>query len=125
MAKKRRIIEKEQVEEDYEFVPPKFDEAEFIYKDFYGTKVLLIVAAMAVVFGIICALVQVNSSDVTKSFWYSLIILFVGMFLQKPLLKLFRIRVDLLETKSMIGNYILFLFLGLGVWILGVNPPFH
>lgn len=124
MAKKRRIVEKK-VEEEYEFVPPEFDEKEFILKDFYGTKVLLIVALLAIIFGIACALIQRTSSDVTIGFWFSLILLFAGMFLEKPILKLLRIRSDLLENKTMIGNYLLFLLLGLGIWILAINAPFY
>ena len=53
MAKKRRIIEKE-VEEEYEFIPPEFDEKEFILKDIYGTKVLMAVALLSIIIGILC-----------------------------------------------------------------------
>lgn len=119
MAKKRRIVEKAP-EEEYEFVPPEFDEKEFILKDFYGTKVVLVVAVIAVVFGIICAVIQ----KALNNFWLALAVLFVGAFVQKPLLKLCKFDPELLESKTMVGNIFLYLLFGLGIWILGVNPPF-
>ena len=52
MAKKRKVGEPK--EPEYEFVPPEFDEKEYIYKDLYGTKVTIICAVLAVIVGI-CA----------------------------------------------------------------------
>lgn len=71
MAKKRRIIEKE-VEEEYEFIPPEFDEKEFILKDIYGTKVLMAVALLSVIIGILCSCVQkaFGDSSVSGSVWH-------------------------------------------------------
>ena len=123
MAKKRRIIEKE-AQEEYEFVPPEFDEEEFIRKDLYGTKVLLIVACFSIVIGVLCSCLQLSFSDKT-GLWLGLLLLFLGIAAIKPLLKLLRFDPELLERKSMVGNYILYLLLGLGIWILMVNPPFH
>ncbi len=123
MAKKRRIIEKE-AQEEYEFVPPEFDEEEFIRKDLYGTKVLLIVACFSIIIGILCSCLQLSFSDKT-GLWLGLLLLFLGIAAIKPMLRLFRFDPELLERKSMVGNYILYLLLGLGIWILMVNPPFH
>ena len=123
MAKKRRIIEKE-AQEEYEFVPPEFDEEEFIRKDLYGTKVLLIVACFSIIIGVLCSCLQLSFSDKT-GLWLGLLLLFLGIAAIKPLLKLVRFDPELLERKSMVGNYILYLLLGLGIWILMVNPPFH
>ena len=123
MAKKRRIIEKE-AQEEYEFVPPEFDEEEFIRKDLYGTKVLLIVACFSIIIGILCSCLQLSFSDKT-GLWLGLLLLFLGIAAIKPLLRLIRFDPELLERKSMVGNYILYLLLGLGIWILMINPPFH
>ena len=122
MAKKRRIIEKKAQEEDYEFVPPEFDEEEFIRKDLYGTRVLFVVVAFAVIIGILCSCVQKAFTDV--GLFLGLLLLFLGVSAIKPLLKLVRFDPELLERKTMVGNYILYLLLGLGIWILLVNPPF-
>jgi hypothetical protein len=122
MAKKRRREEAEP-EETYEFQPPEFDEREFILKDLYGTKVLMVAALLAVIMGIVAACLQifVFSNDL----WFiGLFLLFVVLFLFKRLLGIFGFRVDLLEQKTLLGNYILFLLLSLGVWIIVLNPPF-
>ena len=123
MAKKRRIIEKKAQEEEYEFVPPEFDEEEFIRKDLYGTKILLIVACFSIVIGLLCSCLQ-KSFDGNTGIGLGLALLFLGVFAIKPFLKLIRFDPDLLERKSMVGNYILYLLLGLGIWILMINPPF-
>ena len=122
MAKKRRIIEKE-AQEEYEFVPPEFDEEEFIRKDLYGTKVLLIVACFSIIIGVLCSCLQLSFADKT-GLWLGLLLLFLGIAAIKPMLRLFRFDPELLERKSMVGNYILYLLLGLGIWILMINPPF-
>lgn len=123
MAKKRRIIEKKAQEEDYEFVPPEFDEEEFIRKDLYGTKVLLVVAVFAIIIGLLCSCVQKAFSD--TGLYLGLALLFLGIAAIKPMLKLVRFDPDLLERKTIVGNFILYLFLGLGIWILMLNPPFY
>lgn len=126
MAKKRKIVAKSK-EPEYEFVPPDFDEREFILKDIYGTKITLVVAAIAVVVGIICGFI-----DKSMEYYIGLVIMFGVMILLKRILKLIRLDPDLLSagsestgssTKSMIGNYFVYLFLCLAVWILFVNPP--
>ena len=122
MAKKRRIIEK-QAEEEYEFTPPEFDEEEFIRKDLYGTKVLLVVALYSVIIGVLCSCLQKSFAD--AGLWLGLALLFLGIAAIKPLLKLLKFDPELLERKTMVGNVLLYLLLGLGIWILLVNPPFY
>lgn len=117
MAKKRKRTKPK--EEEYEFVPPDFDEREFILKDIYGTKILLVVSLLAVFIGI-------AASFIDKAWeWYGgMLLLVLAIAGMKELLKLLRFDMDLVETKTMLGNYVLFFFLSLGVWILLINPPF-
>jgi len=117
MAKKRRR-EEAAPEETYEFRPPEFDEREFLLKDLYGTKVLMIAAALAIVAGIIARFIG------EIHFAVGLLFLFLVIFGFKHILALMKFRVDLMEQKMLIGNYILFLFLSLGIWIILMNPPF-
>ena len=124
MAKKRRIIEKKAQEEEYVFVPPEFDEEEFIRKDFYATKVLLIVAVYSVVIGILCSCLQKMLSG-NNGLYLGLALMFLGIAAIKPLLKVLKFDTDLLERKTLVGNAILYLLLTLGVWILMLNPPFN
>ena len=122
MAKKRRIIEKKAQEEEYEFVPPEFDEEEFIRKDLYGTRVLMVVVVFSVIIGILASCVQKAFTD--AGLILGLLLVFLGVAAIKPLLRLVRFDPDLLERKTMVGNYILYLLLGFGIWILLLNPPF-
>ena len=115
--KKRRIVEEEP--EEYEFTPEEFDEREFILKDIYGTKVLFIVTALAIVVGIIAALLY------SIGYWYGgMILSFLTVLGMKKLLMVIGFRVDLLEMKTMLGNYVLFLMLALGICIIAINAPF-
>ncbi|MBQ6548124.1 MAG: hypothetical protein IJL79_04190 [Candidatus Methanomethylophilaceae archaeon] len=125
MAKKRRIIEKKAQEEEYEFVPPEFDEEEFIRKDLYGTKVAFLVVALSIVIGILCSCLEKLFLPEKTGLFLGLLLLFLGVAAIKPFLKLVKFDPDLLERKSMVGNYLLYLLLALGVWILLVNPPFY
>ena len=122
MAKKRRIIEKE-AQEEYEFVPPEFDEEEFIRKDFYVTKVLMFVVLYSIVIGILCSCLQRLISG--AGLYLGLALMFLSLVGMKPYLRVIQIDPDLLENRSMVGNYLLCLLLSLGVWILMVNPPFY
>ena len=120
MAKKRRR-DNEVPENTYEFVPPEFDEKEFLLKDLYGTRVLLVVTALAVIIGILASCMQKFAGDF---WWLGLVLIILTMVAFKPLLGLLRFRVELLDQKMLFGNYILFFFLSLGVWIILLNPPF-
>ena len=120
MAKKRRR-ESEEAEETYEFVPPEFDEKEFLLKDLYGTKVLLVVTLFAVIIGICAACIQ----KVADSVWFlGLILIILAIVGLKQLLGLLGFRAELVDQKMLFGNYILLFFLSLGIWIILLNPPF-
>jgi len=118
MAKKKRRAPKEE-EEKYEFVPPEFDEREFLLKDIQVTKVLWVVTALAVVMGF----VAYYFSEMAGEMAVGLLILLVSLLGLKQMLTLFRFDVSEIENKSMFGNYLLFFFLFLGVWIICMNPP--
>ena len=118
MAKKKRIVEKEK-EVEYEFIPPDFDEREFILKDMFGTKITMVVFVLALVVGF-CA----SCLDKIWEWYGGLLLMFVVLFGLKQFLKMINLDPDLIETKSMIGNYLLFILLSLGIWILFINAPF-
>ena len=116
-------------EPEYEFVPPDFDEREFILKDIFGTKITIVVAVMAVIMGVICGLVYKSLAENT-GLYVGLVLMFGFMFLLKRVLKLITLDPDMLSagsestgssTKSMVGNYFVYLFLCLAVWILFIN----
>lgn len=119
--KKRRIVE--EPEEEYEFTPTEFNEREFILKDIYGSKVFGVAMALGLLVGILGAII-INAMDSSYGWVIATVISFVVCGLMTRVLKAFKFRPEMLESKSMIGNYLLFLVLALGVCILGVNPPF-
>ena len=116
--KKRRIVEEK--EEEYEFIPPEFDEREFILKDIYGTKVLFVVTGLAVLVGVIGSLLYISLEGDLR--WIiATLLAFATVLGMKKLLMLMKFRADLLEMKTMLGNYLLFLMLALGVCIVLIN----
>ena len=121
MAKKKRRVSEKQ-EEEYEFVPPEFDEKEFILKDMYNTKVFLVVAVLAVIIGIAASFIYKIGDS-----WHlvGLLLIFVAIIGMKEFLKILKFDPELLESKTMFGNYLLFFFLSLGIWILCINTPFY
>jgi len=120
MAKKKRRIVEEKPEE-YEFTPEEFDEREFILKDMYGTRVLFVVTGLGLIVGIIAALIYAAN----PAYWYGgMILSFLTVLGMKKLLMTIGFRVDLLEMKTMLGNYLLFMMLALGVCIVAINAPF-
>ncbi len=117
--KKRRIVE--EPEEEYSFTPTEFNEREFILKDLYMTKVFMVVAVLAIVVGIVGGIICNANMDL---WWLATIISFAVCALLTKILGALKFRVDMLETKSMLGNYLLFLMLALGICILLINKPF-
>lgn len=119
--KKRRILE--QAEDEYEFTPTEFNEREFILKDLYMTKVFLVVMVLGFVAGVIGA---VLTDAIANYGWIiATVVVFIICGLLQKILGLVGFRVDMLDTKSMAGNYLLFLVLALGICILFINEPFH
>lgn len=125
MAKKRRIIQKtvEEEEDSYEFVPPDFDEKEFILKDMYGTKVLIAVFVMAIISGILIGLLQFALRDMKGNIglWLGLIIAVAVMVFMRNILRALGHPEESIEPKGMIGNYIMYALLTLGIWVLTLN----
>jgi len=119
MAKKRRRVSTEP-EETYEFVPPEFDEREFLLKDQYGTKILMLTTALAISIGFIASCIQ----KFTGLWQIGIILIFLVIIAFKQFFTLLKFRVDLMDNKMLFGNYILFFFLSLGIWIVFLNPPF-
>ncbi|MBO4568999.1 MAG: hypothetical protein J5674_03390 [Candidatus Methanomethylophilaceae archaeon] len=124
MAKKRRLII-EEPEENYEFSPTEFNEREFILKDIYGTKVCLVTLLMGLIVGIIGGvLCNIGFRNGIDYMWIiATLISFAVAGLMTRILALLGFRPDMIETKSMIGNYLIYLALALGVCIIISNPP--
>ena len=123
MAKKRRLI-KEEPEEEYTFNPSDFDEREFLLKGIYSTQVLILAIILAIAVGFLAAVIWNSLSDKTIVAVVDTLIVFFVCAIMKKLFVTCGIRADLLETKTMLGNYLIYLTLALGACILFINPPF-
>ncbi len=121
MAKKKRRIT-EQPEEEYEFTPTEFNEREFILKDLYMTKIFVVVMAFGFLTGIIGALLTDHISG--YGWILATLVSFAVCASLGKILAAVGFRMDMVESKSMAGNYLLFLVLALGICILMTNPPF-
>jgi len=121
MAKKKRRIT-EEAEEEYEFTPTEFNEREFILKDLYMTKIFVVVMAFALVAGVIGAFLTDHIAD--YGWIVATLVSFAICASLGKLLSAVGFRMDMVESKSMAGNYLLFLVLALGICILLTNEPF-
>lgn len=120
MAKKKRRIKEEPVE-TYEFTPTDFDEREFILKELFGTKVFFIV----IMFAIPCAIIWALIYGADPAFWPAGLLICIAVAASfKRILPIFRINVEMIDSKMMFANYAMFLILALGVTILLINAPF-
>ncbi len=119
--KKRRIVE--QKEDEYEFTPTEFNEREFILKDLYMTKVFVVVMILGLVMGIVGA---VLTDHIANYGWLiATIVVFLVCGVMNKILAAMGFRMDMVESKSMMGNYLIYLCLALGICILFTNPPFQ
>jgi hypothetical protein len=117
MAQKKRK-EEEKKESTYEFVPPSFDEKDFLEKDIRATKVTLLSFFWGLIFGIAAGLLNSISPFV------GLVLLFIGIYLLKFFYQMAKIDTKEIDKKGWLGNYAMFFFLFLGTWIMLLNPPF-
>ncbi|NLI73624.1 MAG: hypothetical protein GX369_02465 [Euryarchaeota archaeon] len=118
MAKKRRKGKKV---ETYEWVPPEFDEVEFLMKDLRSTKSLIVTAGIAILFGILVFGIGTILGDLRAM---GVIILFAVAASLKKIYPLLGIKESDVDNKALVGNIAIFIFLSLGVWIMLMNKPF-
>ena len=116
MAQKKR--KEPEVKEEYTFVPPDFNEREFLEKDIAVTKTVLISALLAVVFGVVAYF----TTDLT--FVIGLLLIVIGAVALRYIFQFLPFDLSSVENKTWLGNGAMFFFLALGVWILLLNPPF-
>ena len=119
MAKKRKKDKKE--DEDYEFVPPEFDEKEFLKKEIKDTKISLITIVLAIVFAIIAGVLSaINRSMVLPS----LLIGLAGVVGLKYIYTILKIDVSHFQKKNWLGSIGTFFFTFLAIFVLMINVPF-
>jgi 4-hydroxybenzoate polyprenyltransferase len=117
VARKKR--KDEEKEEEYVWVPPEFDEKAFLTKDIGGTKALMFAALMAFLFGLLASVIG-NAAGAIVGF----VVYIAGVFIMFYSFRFLKIRTEDIDKKTLIGNIALYMLLGLGIWILFINPPF-
>lgn len=118
MAKKRKKVE---TEETYEWVPPEFNEKEFLEKDLRSTKSLMVTAALAILFGILAFGLGTLLGGLQLA---AILVLFAGAAALRNIYPFLGIKESDVDKKILAGNIALFIMLSLGVWIMLMNEPF-
>ena len=119
MAKKRKKDKAE--DEEYEFVPPEFDEKEFLKKELSDTRVAVLTVGYAALVGIVAgAISYVSSSAVGLAFLAGI----AGIFSLKYFYTLMKVDTAKFQKKSWAGNVAMFFFTFLAIWVLLLNVPF-
>jgi hypothetical protein len=119
MAKKRKKGKKE--DEEYEFVPPEFDEREFLKKELSDTRTFLFTIAYAIVFAVAAGAVSSMDEDLIAP---SFLLVVAGLASLKFYYALTKVDVSSFTKKNWAGNVASFFFSFLAVWVLMLNIPF-
>ncbi len=121
MAKKKRRIT-EEPEEEYEFSPTEFNEREFILKEIYSTKVFAVAMVLALIVGVVTGILIKNypmvSGDWNLMSVIATLISFAVMFMIKKIAAILGLHPELMDIKSMAGNYIISLAMALAICII-------
>lgn len=118
MAKKRK--KDKEAEEKYEFVPPEFDEKQFLTDEMKVTKRLVLVVLYGILFGVLAAIVTIME----RNGYLGLFLFLIGIAFLRLFLTTLKIDVSKLTKKNWAENAMWFFFTFLAIWILAVNPPF-
>lgn len=117
MAKKKRAEEEEEV-----FVPPEFNELEYIEKDLRDSKILIITTIWGLIAGLSAAGATIFANN--SALGFLLIIVFI-VALFKLLYRLIEVDVSKFKRSDYLIKGATVLFTALAIWILLVNPPFY
>ncbi len=117
MAKKKRAEEEEDV-----FVPPEFNELEYIEKDLRDSKILIITTIWGLIAGLSAAGATIFANN--SALGFLLIVVFI-VALFKLLYRLIEVDVSKFKRSDYLIKGATVLFTALAIWILLVNPPFY
>jgi len=118
MAKKRK--KEKEAEDKYDFVPPEFDEKQFLMDEMKSTKRMLLIVAYGVIFGILAAIVTIME----RSGYFGLVLLLIGIVFLRYYLSTLKVDVSKLTKKNWAESAMYFFFTFLAIWLIAVNPPF-
>lgn len=107
-------------EPTYEFTPSEFDEKEYIKTEIINTKATLIFCAFSLITGFAAACL----SKATGQYLFGIVLMGVVLAGMGQFLKLIHLDTSSVKPMSMVGNYVVSIFLMLCIWTLMINPPF-
>ncbi len=119
MAKKRK--KEKAPEEDYQFVPPEFDERKFLEKEIRDTKTVVFTVIYGVLFGIVAGLISYAS---TALIGLAFVLGIAGLFSLKYIYPLVKIDIAEFKKKNWAGSVAWFFLTFLAIWVLMFNVPF-
>jgi hypothetical protein len=117
MAKKRR---KEAEEEKYEFIPPEFDEKQFLTDEMKSSKRVVLVVLYGAIFGVLAGL----ATAITENGWFGFFMLLIGAAMIRYFLVAIGTDLSKFTKKTWAENGIWYFFTFLAIWVLVINPPF-
>lgn len=118
MAKKKR--KKEAEAEKYEFVPPDFDEKQFLRDEMKATKRTILNVAYAALFGALAA----GVTTLTESASLGLFMMIVGIASLKYVYPILGIDISKFTKRNWLESGAFFFLTFMAIWILMFNPPF-
>ncbi len=114
------MAKKKKVEEEPEFVPPEFDEKEFIRKDLADSKIVIITT----IFGIIVGAAAAAATIYVSSILGFLIIVAMTYGLFKLLFRALKVDISAYQRKDYLYKGGTYFITAVALWILLLNPPF-
>jgi len=118
MAKKKK--KQKEVEEKYEFVPPEFNEKQFLKDEMANSKRVVAIILYGVVFGVLAAL----ATATTKNGYIGFVLFLVGLFFIRYFLFTARFDLSKFTKKTWVESMGYYFFTSMAIWILVINPPF-
>jgi hypothetical protein len=117
VAKKKKLEE-----EEFKFVPPEFDEREYIEKDLKDSKLLIITTLFGLVAGIAAAASSIFLNSALLGFILIIAVLVIVFRFLYPMMK---VEVDKFRRSDFVYKGGTIIVTALAIWILLVNPPFY
>jgi len=118
MAKKRK--KQPPKEEEYEFVPPSFDEKEFLRKEIRDTRTVFLTIGYAVMFGLAASFISyISTAFVGLAFMLGV----AGIVSLKYVYPFMRVDTTEFKKKNWAGSVAWFFLTFLAVWVLLFNYP--
>ncbi len=114
------MAKKKKVEDEIDFVPPEFNEKEFIEKDLADSKVVIITTIFGILIGAAAAAATIYVSSILG--FVIIVAMTYGLF--KLLFRALKIDISKYQRKDYLYKGGTYFVTAMALWILLLNPPF-